>query len=1000
MQSHISSKGLEANSTQSKSYSSTKINLRERYNDFGHCVEFSTILADNLVSQLTRCFSSDDPFSYSFKPTGVPEADGELSRFRYALLSYRDSYKPVMTVDFLINGLRKGSEFISELKRIRVKSFVRSIDGFFAEFDEDMDKTISIPIEDIGQVFNFRYYFFWESPDEHDEQYFFKPLKKPPKEDLDRFEQVVYDLLPDEVEKIQEEEILLDVTSSKGLGPRNEKSQPVWKLKESFNHFTREPLFGKSSFLQTYPGSTRFAITLSVPHSNTIKLIEKQVAEIAAEVPWSAYVKDPDEFDKRFKRFHSEHTFFYCRDLKKDGITKPRFLVQRTLAAIKRKYPDLPANKYFEIFDSFSFQQDGIIYHPPRGVGLGMSAAITTIIQSALFKITLEDMRDADIDIMGEINALEYHDDMEIGFTEECDFHVYDEFEDRTMIRYGCIKNKKKSFYGKQGVLCERYSGKFNKKDSMIKYVLYLPFAACNIVHAKQMFVQSLSYLNNPREDWYPYLQKLVDFWGYEFCPNEVHYPASFGGWLPSRYSRVDTSLVALSRIPEYQVALMNASRLHELPYKGKDEDDKVYRSPFSQIYPGLDYGDQGKTYFVNLTHNDMNKMFKNRDRFGSTKNFWTYNLNQRNKIFNELKDIKLDEKEVYLMYNSLHSDKDVLPPRSQVRGIGVDLDKLQRGYDPHIPANRRLSYLKFLNNDKMSDKIIPYPIPPGIGIIGKKGLTAHERRDFIDLDFMDSEFDFFGMEVPLPDYKIVSNEWYDCNSVIGACINYYDIRTLPKGIYKESLKGYASYNKKLIEMMDGPFFSVFSRIVDRVGVKRALNLDYNILNEEVTKAYLNQLRIAKQKIKDEIIDNLEFESVGDRECTSSLVATDDIEVYAESQYSDMELKDEDYFVWLTNHNQKRCKDWRFRYFENIYDKTQQLKYDLLLGDSLKSIKCERNDDCKLSTIEAFLYRKSGGILDSEGFPEIHNHFYLLEGGDKAESEYSDDQGGFAMFGE
>jgi hypothetical protein len=956
--------------------------------DSGHPVPFSTVLALNLMDQLRNCFQSSNPLKFIFKTTGCPLADGELNRFRYALYAYQESVSPVLTTDFLISGLIQGPDFVTYLKRLRSKSFVHSINGYFVEPSDELDKITPITITDIGQIFCFRYYFFWDQPDEEDWKYFFEPLTEVDPKDLDRFEETVFMMLPDSVETVFEEEILLECSGSKSL-----QSDPLgrteanWKVKERQNFFSDKPLHGKGSYIQKCPGDTRFSITLSVPHSNSVKLIEKQFALIAQEVPFSNYVKDENIFEKNFNTFHNTFKKFFCRDLKKDGITKVRSLVQRVCRACERKYPNLPAMKYTSIYDDFSFSRNGVIYHPPRGVGLGMSSAITTILQSAILKITLEDLYYSDRIISGQISGLFYHDDCEIGFTEIDDFHEYNEVEDLVMERYGQIKNKKKSFIGDSGVLCERYVRRFNKKDSMLKYLLRLPFSAVNITHAKNIWIQGFHHFE--RLEWLPYLNDLIDYWGYEFVPNEVRYPLSFGGWIPSRFSSVDTSFVSITEDTKNLYALMNASRLQDLPYKGKDSDNRPYNSPFNQIYGPLETGGYDRIYLSNLTINDMGRIFKSRDKFGTTKNYWTYNFNKRQEIWYKTKSVECDIQTLYDSYIEIHSGKDVLPPKCLISDSGIDLTVLESGFKFHSTTNPRLSYLKFLNPDKINDKVMPSPVPPGISLLGRKGLTTQERRDILDLEFASPDEDFFGYEFTIPTYKIKTAEWFDPNSVISACMNYYSRYILPKGKIKKSLLGLFDLDTRIFDWLYSPTYRLYETIVRMFGMKRALDLDYEILWDDLLENHLRK----QNELKQAHLDKLK------RLKNTDSSPGEDNESYHEANFegwSDSPLKDDDYFVWLTEKNQKPHFDWRYSYFDSIYQKYNTLFCHENIGDAVGNVKVDRNPDYKLTEVEAHLYLRSGGKIDSEGYPIISTQFdWLDKGSGDSEESLSVEMGWF-----
>jgi hypothetical protein len=68
------------------------------------------------------------------------------------------------------------------------------------------------------------------------------------------------------------------------------------------------------------------------------------------------------------------------RDLKKEGLTKPRFILKIILDELHLRWPKLKAFEYPEFFDSFKIPGVDAV----RGHGQGMANALTTIMQIAL----------------------------------------------------------------------------------------------------------------------------------------------------------------------------------------------------------------------------------------------------------------------------------------------------------------------------------------------------------------------------------------------------------------------------------------------------------------------------------------------------------------------------------------------------------------------------------------------------------------------------------------
>jgi hypothetical protein len=259
----------------------------------------------------------------------------------------------------------------------------------------------------------------------------------------------------------------------------------------------------------------------------------------------------------------------------------------------------------------------------------------------------------------------------------------------------------------------------------------------------------------------------------------------------------------------------------------------------------------------------------------------------------------------------------------------------------------------------------MPNPIPPGIVVMGKKGLTAAERRDFIDLDFSSPDEDFFGMEYVIPDYWIRTDEWYDPNSVIGACFNYYAKYILPAGQPKAALSGLLSFDERIWNWIHAPGFWLHEKVVSMIGLKRALDLDYKLLDETILETYNERLRQAKLKQKEEAKLDYEVDPEPDDQ-------VDDEFKEDFTGYSDSPLKDDDYFVWLTNKNMKPHKDWRYDYFVSINMKYESLNGFYNLGDAVNQyLDRPEPTHCILDEVERHLYTRSGGKVDDQGYPVL-----------------------------
>jgi len=315
-------------------------------------------------------------------------------------------------------------------------------------------------LTDLGQVFNYKYWFFWEEPETDDWKYSLIDVPSISDELIQRFEEAVDFVTPDTVPVIEPEVVLTSVTSSGAIAPDGTRSK-VWRLKEieELNSFSSSPLKGHLTCVRKCAGEVREAITLSLPQSNSVKLIEKQVARICEDTLYSAYGLSPGEFDKTLSDFYNQNTHYFCRDLTKEGITKPRWILHAIFRVLKRKFPNCPAWDYTGIYSDMTYiLPDGTHVETKRGHGLGMANALTTLMQCAAFQLFLWDAAD---DLIKRPTALFYNDDGVIASSEEDVILAYEQEEEDLLSGLGLLKKNEKSYRGQVGCLCERYSNSY-----------------------------------------------------------------------------------------------------------------------------------------------------------------------------------------------------------------------------------------------------------------------------------------------------------------------------------------------------------------------------------------------------------------------------------------------------------------------------------------------------------------------------------------------------------
>jgi len=680
-------------------------------------IEFSYDLADLLISFISRNMYRD------LRKVRISEriphsVRYELKRFMCALEAYRQSPNYLIPINKLLLGLRD-KEFASKLKDYRDEIFLRSVKSQHFETPDFIDLFGDIRITDIGQIFNYNYWFFWKEDLVDDLKYSEIPVSEISEDDKNLFKGTLYNLLKriPKIDIIPPEEILI---STSGSSTYSTKSKYVFEEKQWNNRFTKTPLVGKRCIIPVSPDNIRDTIILSVPHSNTVKWIEYQCREIAEKIRYSAYVRNDKDFNEIVDNLYQEYEFFLDRDIKKEGLTKPRELIHLTLEVLKDVYPNARAFEYGSIYDNFTvIHEDGSRVSYPRGHGLGMANALTTIIQSVIFEITKQDLI-AEWGLKDySMSAVIFNDDFTAGFKEE---HHLDEFwdiEDLVLQRFSIIRNVKKSHKIKCGfTFCERYyplqlNRKYSYKLAEFSYI----FLQKNISCAKMYFNNLSRVLDDEVINKRLLLKEAVSYFGYEFFPKEWELPFHFGGWITPVFNNVDMSFIYNNKdyLSNQERAAFEASKVSFFYQESLEEDNTKYKSPLETIYPGEEfYIPEYFNMFINYgkSINEVNRLFliRNNDQYLNKK--FDHYKKQRNKIFLKFynSDI-IDIRDCYIQLNQLYLLKDFLPNKKFVIEKGfltLNYYDEDNYVHPSTPTPL-LSMVKYFNHTGVSNSIIPF---------------------------------------------------------------------------------------------------------------------------------------------------------------------------------------------------------------------------------------------------------------------------------------------------
>jgi len=667
-----------------------------------------------IQDEVVEAFQLPHPEEFIVSSSLTEIAGNEIKRFIMALQGYVTSPNPILPLSFLIEGILN-KDFATVLKKTRTAYFTRSYSAYSVA-EDDLDQYLVYPrrLRDIGDVFNYKYWLRWSEDDPCDYLWGRVPVVEPPDLEKKFWKDCLYDVLPDELIEVKPEEILLACSSSGSVGIDGKPSKVFLdKSDPRQNYFSREPLKGKRTVVYKGPTEVRDCITLPICQSNTIKWIEKQMSECCRGTTYSAFGKDPEEFEKLLDDFYDPTCWFFNRDLTKEGITKPRWMLKAIQEVCKEKFPGNPIWDFFDIYSSYTLVVNGIEEKMLRGHGLGMANALTTIMQCATFRYVV-----ARGLLSGDVDALFYNDDATFKGQREDVVISLAEDEREWLGPLGLIPKDSKTYISKAMVLCERYYPKhINEKVSYSRYIRRLPFAATNIVAAKSVFHTVDDPCWGPIEiDLFPL---LLRFWGVEYSHKEFDLPWWAGGWCKPNYKGVDLSF--LHDWTDEPQLLARGFRVGPPQLKPPvfRKEKGYWMSPVNQL-PEIDIHEMDhfmiSYYGLLMTRAAARAKYHRSGDDISTHKWLRYHLLKRYQIW----CTPAPERSMEDYYCDLvkTTEKDIIPPIGQCRLINPE-DVLEHMDRPRVPVrqpNKLVASLLFWTGCKYKKGVIPYPYPKDIG--------------------------------------------------------------------------------------------------------------------------------------------------------------------------------------------------------------------------------------------------------------------------------------------
>jgi len=624
----------------------------------------------------------------------------ELNQLHYLLLSIEAYYKqqnaviPRHELIYLVIN----SKGLKILKRMKFKSFLESNHGTLMEKPDWYDQIKSYHIYDIGEIFNFNYGFFWMEEDTQD----YLLSKIPVEIDSDilkGFKKVVERIINNcvDFEKVLPEEVLLRVNASSSID-EGLNSFPNYHLKSKYLQFSSIRTKGKRCLITPSPGSGRDAIINNVYDLNSIQLINENIrAFLKVNFPKFILTSSHDQNLRRYISRCNKNNFFYCRDIRKEGLTKPKYICKIVLEALQRRFPENKAFGFPSFYSGPWYENDT----SERGHGLGMANELTTLIQILIF-FTVNYFIGKGGDYVVSSKAFFLNDDsiFFINGTDE-DIECFVDYDNQVCSGLGILVQKDKSFFSDScAIFCEMYYSRgkpyVNDKISYKVRETEIMKRCSNILEAK-MYAGNMKGTLSEIED---ILKIVYIHLGYEFNKDEINWPITLGGLRPFKLLGVDFTLNYVRSYSDIKLLFRAYAANKERRLKRRNKYLKEYIPPIAKLYPGvLKETDKDILERIGLgSESNLSSIFFRPSKEG--KLHWALNklYAKRQKIFNETLSSPTYE-DFCRIYASESSSNVLLEDIFVERFIPVKIFAYKGFKDPYMIINPMMSYINYKCN-------------------------------------------------------------------------------------------------------------------------------------------------------------------------------------------------------------------------------------------------------------------------------------------------------------
>lgn len=726
------------------------------------------------------------------------------------------------------------------LKQLRKAAFVKKICGvFFSDesFEPEVERLMPPHLDDIDSIFNYRYLPMWEEEVEDLVEYSYIPIRTND-EVITLFRETLSGLLkgikPEKEDRSLE--ILLQSSRSKSL----ESGKKIFNFERSQKslspkNFSQEIGTCQRAIIPVYPGGFRDTVILEWRALNTVKYIEDRVRRILKNLPNQNYTDGAEFFVKSVKRFLRNSGTFVCRDIKKEGLTKPRYLLKIMLEELSKIDDNLlPFINFYESFEIEGFEK------PKRGHGQGMANSLTTIMQ-----ITICEMVNSILAERGfneTVRSLNYNDDnVSLVPTE-----ILDEFwdiEGYIMDGLGILRSDQKSFHSTQGfIYCEMYMSPFYPKlndKNVVQRRNMLYTLLWEYPHEAKEYLSSMG--NNPF--YLDYIEEIILHFGYEFSPYEIELPLELGGWQQDKILSYSTALVDDDwqfNLLTYKIYMGSRIKDVRIPLpKRVLSRKKDKRSLYENLFPG--YSEQLKEFLPAGKYKDLFykfKLYREDPKLNAQYRKYLYSTRQRE--YQKRRDIIPSYSE--FKQELLNSGKFIFP-RGEARFKDPEFFSMKIERNPYLqdtPIENYLAYIGCIDQTKS-------PFREKFSIKASSFSWGLRKDEIFFWDPIYERFDFEGIPFESESFYSVDSRIEDTSSFLLAhYIIHGQVPVLPdsmniliekREVYQGflSLEDFIGMSCSQYDRWEFSFFKILNSLLERSEIEVDLsNLVREIISERV----------------------------------------------------------------------------------------------------------------------------------------------------------------------